>query len=153
MDLSAKGEYGILAALDLALTRDAAPVQAKAIAERQSIPIKFLEHILRALRHAGLVESSRGIHGGYRLAKPPGEILMGDVIQAIEGPIAGTHRPHGTRNGSNGKGLHSSHEFLIQTLWADVQDSMLETLNKTTLADLCRRIRELDEQRVPMYHI
>ena len=78
---------------------------------------------------------------------------MGDVIQAIEGPIAGTHRPHGTRNGLNGKGLHSSHEFLIQTLWADVQDSMLETLNKTTLADLCRRIRELDEQRVPMYHI
>jgi len=153
MDLSAKGEYGILAALDLALTRDAALVQAKAIAERQSIPIKFLEHILRALRNAGLVESSRGIHGGYRLAKPPGEILMGDVIQAIEGPISGTHRPHGTRNGSNGKGLHSSHELLIQTLWADVQDSMLETLNKTTLADLCRQIRELDEQRVPMYHI
>jgi Rrf2 family cysteine metabolism transcriptional repressor len=153
MDLSAKGEYGILAALDLALTRDAIPVQAKAIAERQRIPIKFLEHILRALRNAGLVESSRGIHGGYRLAKPAGEILMGDLIQAVEGPIAGTHRPHGARNGSNGKGPHSSRELLIQTLWADVQDSMLETLNKTTLADLCRQTRELDEQRVPMYHI
>jgi Rrf2 family cysteine metabolism transcriptional repressor len=153
MYLSAKGEYGILAALDLALTRDATPVQAKAIAERQSIPIKFLEHILRALRNAGLVESSRGIHGGYRLAKPAGEILMGDLIQAVEGPIAGTHRPHGTRNGSNGKNPHSSRELLIQSLWADVQDSMLETLNKTTLADLCRQTRELDEQRVPMYHI
>lgn len=153
MVLSAKGEYGILAALDLALTRDATPVQAKAIAERQSIPIKFLEHILRALRNAGLVESSRGIHGGYRLAKPAAEILMGDLIQAVEGPIAGTHRPHGTRNGSNGTSLHSSHEVLIQTLWADVQDAMLETLNKTTLADLCRQTRELDEQRVPMYHI
>ena len=64
MNLSAKGEYGILAALDLALTPGASPVQAKAIADRQGIPIKFLEHILRALRNAGLVESSRGTHGG-----------------------------------------------------------------------------------------
>ena len=150
MYLSAKGEYGILAALDLALSRESTPVQAKAIAQRQGIPIKFLEHILRALRNAGVVESSRGTHGGYRLTKPADEIPLGDLIQAVEGPIATTHRAHGTRNGSHGKGANES---LIQGVWAEVQDSILDTLNKTTLADLCRRTRDLDERRVLMYHI
>jgi Rrf2 family protein len=153
MNLSAKGEYGILAALDLALTRGSTPVPAKAIADRQGIPIKFLEHILRALRNAGLVESSRGMHGGYRLSKTPEEIFFGDLIQAVEGPIATTHRSHGARNGAHDRTPHPSHESLIQSVWAEVQDSMLETLNKTTLADLCRRTRDLDEQRVLMYHI
>jgi len=153
MYLSAKGEYGILAALDLALSRESAPVQAKAIAHRQGIPIKFLEHILRTLRNAGLVESSRGTHGGYRLSKPADEIALGDLIQAVEGPIATTHRAHGNRTGSNGARSEASHESLIQSVWAEVQGSILETLNKTTLADLCRRTRDLDEQRVLMYHI
>ena len=153
MNLSAKGEYGILAALDLALTPGASPVQAKAIADRQGIPIKFLEHILRALRNAGLVESSRGTHGGYRLSKTPEDILLGDLIQAVEGPIATTPRAHGARNGSHQGAPKASYGSLIQGVWAEVQDSMLETLNKTTLADLCRRTRELDEQRVLMYHI
>lgn len=153
MYLSAKGEYGILAALDLALSRGSMPVQAKAIAQRQGIPIKFLEHILRALRNAGVVESSRGIHGGYRLTKPADEIPLGDLIQAVEGPIATTHRAHGHRHASNGEGSQASHESLIQSVWAEVQDSILDALNKTTLADLCRRTRDLDERRILMYHI
>src|SRR5207244_6181737 len=88
MYFSAKGEYGIMAVLDLALANGSAPVQAKAIADRQGIPLRFLEHILSALKHAGLVESERGAHGGYRLAKPASEIRIGDVIQAVDGPIA-----------------------------------------------------------------
>src|SRR3989475_3483114 len=88
MYFSAKGEYGIMAVLDLALANGAAPVQAKTIADRQGIPLRFLEHILSALKHAGLIESARGAHGGYRLAKPASEIRIGDVIQAVDGPIA-----------------------------------------------------------------
>src|SRR5437867_13144084 len=88
MYFSAKGEYGIMAVLDLALANGAAPVQAKTIADRQGIPLRFLEHILSALKHAGLVESARGAHGGYRLAKPAREIRMGDVTQPVDGPIA-----------------------------------------------------------------
>jgi Rrf2 family protein len=153
VNLSAKGEYGILAALDLALARAAAPVQAKAIADRQGIPIKFLEHILRSLRNAGLVESSRGTHGGYRLAKAAEDIPLGDLIQAVEGPIATTPRVHGNRHGAKSNASESCHESLIHNVWAEVQTSLLETLNKTTLADLCRRTRELDERRVLMYHI
>src|SRR2546425_10468307 len=88
MYFSAKGEYGIMAVLDLALANGSAPVQAKTIADRQGIPLRFLEHILSALKHAGLVESARGAHGGYRLVKPASEIRIGDVIQAVDGPIA-----------------------------------------------------------------
>ena len=151
MHLSVTGEYGIMTALDLALARGDLPVQARAIALRQGIPIKFLEHVLRALRHAGLVESSRGTHGGYRLAKLPEEIHLGDVIEAVEGPITATNRLAGRLR--NGNGHEASHESLVRSIREEVKESILETLNRTTLADLCRRARDLDEQRVLMYHI
>src|SRR5438445_9793655 len=112
MYFSAKGEYGIMAVLDLALTNGSAPVQAKAIADRQGIPLRFLEHILSALKHAGLVESERGAHGGYRLAKPASEIRIGDVFQAVEGPIAiparALPRPR------NGNAHRTPHSYLVQ---------------------------------------
>jgi Rrf2 family protein len=151
MYFSAKGEYGIMAVLDLALANGEAPVQAKTIADRQGIPLRFLEHILSALRHAGLVESSRGAHGGYRLARLADKIRVGDVIQAVDGPIAMTTRAL-PRHG-NGNGHHTSHGSIVQGVWKEVKDNVLETLNRTTLADLCRRARDLEEQRALMYHI
>jgi Rrf2 family protein len=151
MHISAKGEYGIMAALDLALANGTAPIQAKTIAERQGIPVRFLEHVLRELRHAGLVESARGAHGGYRLALPASKIRLGDVIQAVEGPIALT--THAAPRGRNGNGHHTLYGSLVQGVWDEVNVSVLETLNRTTLADLCRQARDLEEQRVLMYHI
>jgi Rrf2 family cysteine metabolism transcriptional repressor len=151
MYFSAKGEYGIMAVLDLALANGEAPVQAKAIANRQGIPLRFLEQILSALRHAGLVESSRGAHGGYRLAKSADKIRVGDVIQAVDGPIAMTTRAL-PRHG-NGNGQRTSHGSIVQGVWKEVKDNVLETLNRTTLADLCGRARDLEEQRALMYHI
>ena len=151
MYFSAKGEYGIMAVLDLALANGEVPVQAKAIADRQGIPLRFLEQILSALRHAGLVESSRGAHGGYRLAKPPSKIRVGDVIQAVDGPIAMTTRVL-PRHG-NGNGHRARHGSIVQGVWKEVKASVLETLNRTTLTDLCLRARDLEEKRVLMYHI
>lgn len=151
MYFSAKGEYGIMAVLDLALANGEAPVQAKAIAERQGIPLRFLEQILSALRHAGLVESSRGAHGGYHLAKPAEGIRVGDVIQAVEGPIVMTSRALPRRG--NGNGHRARHGSIVQGVLKEVKDKVLETLNRTTLADLCRRARDLEEKRVLMYHI
>ena len=151
MFFSAKGEYGIMAVLDLALTNGSGPVQAKAIADRQGIPLRFLEHILSALKHAGLVESARGAHGGYRLAKPASEIRIGDVIQAVDGPIAMAARV--LPRFRNGNGHRTSHGSLVEGVWEEVKVSVLETLNRTTLADLCRRTRDLETQRALMYHI
>ena len=151
MYFSAKGEYGIMAVLDLALANGSAPVQAKAIADRQGIPLRFLEHILSALKHAGLVESARGAHGGYRLTKPASEIRIGDVIQAVDGPIAMPARALPRLR--NGNGQQTSHGSSVQGVWEEVKASVLETLNRTTVADLCRRARDLEAQRALMYHI
>lgn len=87
MRLSAKADYAIRAAIELAAA-DGAHVKAERIAHAQAIPIRFLEHILVDLRHAGLVASRRGAEGGYRLARPAAEVTLADVIRTVEGPLA-----------------------------------------------------------------
>ena len=88
MRVSAKTDYAIRAAIELAAVEDGAPLKGERIATAQSIPLRFLENILMALRHAGLVESRRGADGGYRLAKPADQVAVADVIRAIDGPLA-----------------------------------------------------------------
>jgi Rrf2 family protein len=85
--LSAKADYAVRAAVELAGAGDT-HLKAERIAEAQSIPIRFLEHILLDLKHAGLVDSRRGAEGGYWLARPAGEVTLADVIRSVEGPLA-----------------------------------------------------------------
>jgi Rrf2 family protein len=85
MSLSAKSQYAVLAMLQLAHEYAAGePVQVRRIAERHGIPATFLVQILHELRRAGLVASTRGASGGYRLNRPPGEITLADVVDAFE---------------------------------------------------------------------
>ena len=91
MYVSAKADYGMCAVLELARSYsqdDKALVTSEHIATEQDIPAKFLEGILRELRHANIVISRRGPDGGYRLAKPPQEITVADVVRALDGPLA-----------------------------------------------------------------
>jgi Rrf2 family protein len=86
MNLSAKTEYACLAMLQLAVDFESGePVQIRHIADQNGIPARFLVQILLQLKGAGLVASTRGAAGGYRLARPPREISLGDVIEVIEG--------------------------------------------------------------------
>jgi len=88
MKISYKCDYALKAVLDLSLRyRQGEPVTIHSMAERIDAPVKFLERILVELKHGGLVESRRGRVGGYRLAKPPRRISVGDVIRLMEGPI------------------------------------------------------------------
>ncbi|MHB0928445.1 MAG: RrF2 family transcriptional regulator [Candidatus Nanopelagicales bacterium] len=91
MHISARADYGMRALLELVegAGRDPAMlIKGDALAEAQQVPIKFLEAILRDLRLHGIVESRRGIEGGYRLAKPASQITVADVIRALDGPLA-----------------------------------------------------------------
>ena len=88
MRITAKADYAVRAALELAGSDG--PVKGDALARAQGIPLKFLENILIDLRHSGLVRSQRGPEGGYWLAKPPAEISVADVIEAIDGPFTVT---------------------------------------------------------------
>jgi Rrf2 family transcriptional regulator, cysteine metabolism repressor len=85
--LSTKGEYGLLALVDLALQSQDEPVQAAEIALRQLIPKQYLDQLLMILKRSGLVSSMRGRRGGYRLARPAGSITLLEAITALEGPL------------------------------------------------------------------
>ena len=88
MRISAKADYAVRAAIELAEAGDGSPRRPTRSRSAQEIPPKFLENILGDLRQAGLVRSQRGAEGGYRLARPAGEITVADIIRVVEGPLA-----------------------------------------------------------------
>ena len=88
MRFSKKSEYALRALIELTRAYGGTPVRRHQIAERQNIPIVFLEQILLALKHAGLLASARGAQGGYALIKPPTKVTLGQVIRILDGPLA-----------------------------------------------------------------
>jgi Rrf2 family protein len=130
--ISAKVDYALRAMIELAA---AAPNQMKGerLAESQSIPHKFLENILADLRNGGLVTSQRGVDGGYRLALPPGEITVADVIRVAEGPIATVRgeRPDDI--------VYDGVAAPLRDVWIELRAAMRDVLEHVTLADLLAR--------------
>jgi Rrf2 family protein len=111
------------------------------IAERDSIPRKFLEAILRELRQHGLLVAQRGRGGGYRLRKPPEEIALAEVIRALDGPLAPV--PCLSRTAyERCPECKSEHACGVRLVLKDLHDATANVLEKTTLADLVRRTRE-----------
>jgi len=131
--VSAKVDYAVRAAIELALAEPGRPVKGERVAQAQEIPLKFLENILAELRHAGLVRSQRGVEGGYWLARPPDEISVADVIRAVEGPIANVRGvgPHEVEYAGSAEPLRD--------VWIAVRASLRSVLEEVTLADLARR--------------
>ena len=129
MRVSAKADYAIRAAVELAASGDG-PVKGDRIAQAQKIPPNFLENILGDLRNAGLVASRRGADGGYWLAKPADEVSLADVIRAVDGPLANVR---GMR--SEQIEYHGSAEKL-RDVWVAVRASLRGVLETVTLADL-----------------
>jgi Rrf2 family protein len=152
MRFSAKGEYGVLAVFELAQHTEETPIQAKTIAKKQRIPLRFLEQVLSSLRKAGLVESVRGAQGGYILNRPPSEIRISDVLEAIEGPI----NPH-NRTSGDGDPYHpldiEHGEDILKPIWEEARTSVMKVLDSITIQNLCERKKERDQQKVLMYHI
>ena len=130
MRVSAKTDYAIRAALELAAAEDARPIKGERIATAQSIPLRFLENILMQLRHAGLVESRRGAEGGYRLAKPAADITLADVIRAIDGPLAGVSGVRPEMLAFDGTAEP------MREVWIAVRAALRGVLEKVTLADV-----------------
>jgi Rrf2 family transcriptional regulator, cysteine metabolism repressor len=138
MLFSTKAEYGIRLMVELGRTADSAPVSLASVADAELLPLAYLEHLVAKLREAGLVSSTRGAHGGYQLARPPEEIDMLDVVQALEGPIAPMECFHEEREGK----VLCSHETdggracATKVLWTRVQGGVTKALAGTSLAEL-----------------
>jgi Rrf2 family protein len=128
--LTTRTRYAIRALYDLAFhAATAQACLAKEIAERQRIPLKFLEQILQDLRRARLVEARRGPHGGYALARPPAEITLAQVLRAVRGPLEDLL----------GIGADATAEDIPTLVWGEVGGRIIEVLEKTTLADFIAR--------------
>ena len=130
MRVSAKADYALRAALELADAEGGGPVKGEQIAQRQGIPLKFLENILLELRHQGLVRSQRGVEGGYWLARPAAEITIAEVIRAAEGPLANVRgeRPEAIE--------YTGPAERLRDVWIAVRASLRGVVETVTLADV-----------------
>ena len=151
MKVPLKTTYGILATLDLAHHYGANPIQAKVIARRQTIPVRFIEQILLALKHAGIVESSRGAQGGYSLSREPVEVSLSDIVLAVNGPQPISHAKNGRSNGHSPTHIHR--EVLLTTIWEKVKEAEEKVLTSITLESLVEQCSQLEGQDGLMYHI
>ncbi len=127
--VSAKSDYAVRALLELAQAGDG-PVKGERLAQTQGIPLKFLENILIDLRHAGIVRSQRGADGGYWLAREPDSISVGEVIRAVDGPLASVRGEAPENLDYDGAAEN------LQTVWIAVRASLRSVVDELTLADV-----------------
>jgi Rrf2 family protein len=138
--LSKKGRYAVRALFDIAFFNEGQPTQVKDIAERQNIPPRFLEQIFQDLKRAGIVASKRGPQGGYNLARAAGHIGIGDVIRALEGPIALAEEGAGTDRGSPSRRV-------TDAVFKELSGKIQSCFDNVTIADICGRAEDLGVQR------
>lgn len=130
MRISAKTDYAIRAAAELAAVAGEGWTRTESVAQVQGIPLPFLLNILAELRAAGLVHSRRGVDGGYRLARPPEEITVADVIRAVDGPLANIAGSLPEEVAYTGAAI------ALRETWIALRVQMRSVLERVTLADL-----------------
>ena len=131
---STRGEYGVRMMVELARHHGAGPISLTEMADHESLPRPYLEQLVVSLREAGLVQSTRGAHGGYQLTREPAEIRMGEVLRALEGPIApmicASEDPAHS-------GICERMGFCnVNHLWTTVRNAITTALDSITLGDL-----------------
>lgn len=132
MRVSVKADYAVRAVVELAAAEGSGPLSAEHIGEVQDIPLKFLQNILAELKEEGLVNSHRGAGGGFELARDPRTITLGDVIRAIDGPLArvGDYRPDQLD--------YPGHTAALRDVWVAVRSYLRDVLDEVSVAQVCR---------------
>jgi Rrf2 family transcriptional regulator, cysteine metabolism repressor len=138
---STKAEYGVRVMAHLAKRDGRHPISLGSIADAEGLPLAYLEHLVQRLRKAALVESRRGAHGGYTLARPAEDITMAEVVAALEGEIAPIECISADANGVLTCSREGNEPCPTKLLWTRVQGSIVRTLNDMTLDDLVQPLR------------
>lgn len=143
MKLSTKGRYGLRAIVDLAVHSEKESVSISSIAQRENISESYLEQLAGKLKKAGLVMSTRGAQGGYRLAKPAADISVGDVLRALEGNLEAVDcqglKPDG--------GCESADFCVTKHVWQRINDSITHAVDEITLEELIEASKESQEKK------
>lgn len=143
--LTKKGKYGLKAAVHLARLPPGGSVQVAEIAESNNIPKKFLDVILNDLRNAGFLASKKGKFGGYRLGKPAEEIIVGEMIRVLDGPLAPF--PCASRNAYAPCEDCDVATCEVRRLMVRIRDAMGTVLDTYTLAEM----RDLSEDQMKTF--
>lgn len=135
MKISFSGDYALKAILDLALNFNNGLSRISDIAKRQDIPLKYLEQILLVLKGAGYVKSQRGPKGGYYLAKKPRDIMMGEIIRLVEGPVS----PITCVSKSGYQRCKEEGSCVFRPIFDKIRVMTENVVDQTSFADLCKR--------------
>ena len=130
--ITSKSPYAVRALSELARRGDAAPVPIGDLARARDIPVQFLEGLFATLRRAGILQSQRGVKGGYTFARPPSEVTLLEVVDLLEGEL-------GAEAAANGP------------VWTEAADAVRAVLSATTIAEVAER--EARDSATPMYYI
>ena len=144
MKVSTRGEYGVRAMVALAHHYGGRPMSISAVAKESSVPPTYLEQLIAPLRKAGLVASTRGAHGGYVLARPPETVRIGEVYRVMEGPVAPMDCVSEDPADQTCPLIDGCE---TRPVWLKVRDSIVDTLDSMTLADLVADGKRRRERR------
>ena len=140
--ISTRGRYALRAMVDLALHADEEPVLRRDIAARQEVSADYVAQLFQQLRAAGLVKGVKGPGGGYRLARDAETICVGDVVRAVEGPVAVVH----CIVPGDEPSCNRVDRCVTRLLWKRLSEAMTEFLDSVTLKDLCNEARQLHRE-------
>jgi Rrf2 family protein len=137
MRLSRRSEYGLRALVDLVRHADDGPTALAMLAQRNRLPPKFLEQIMATLKHAGIVRTTLGAHGGYTLGADPATVTLGRIIRLLDGALA----PLGCVSLRYYEPCSCPDEATcaLRDVMIDVRDAILDVLDRETLAELAAR--------------
>ncbi|PYJ06863.1 MAG: transcriptional regulator [Verrucomicrobia bacterium] len=144
MKLSLRGEYALRALLVLGLNYDQPVVRIRTISQQQNIPKRFLEQILNDLKSAGLVQSKRGVAGGYRLARRPEKISLAAVVRHVDGALAPVSCL--SERFYEKCSCPDESRCAIRSAMKEVRDAVVKVAERITVADLCERWRKLQQE-------
>ncbi len=145
--VSTKGRYGTRVMLELALHFEEGSMLLKDIAKKQEISEGYLEHIIRSLKAAGLVNSTRGAHGGYMLSRAPVQITLKEIVQVLEGSLALVECV------TSPKVCHKVNFCVTREIWGEMTERMVDVLESTSLQDIVERHKQNHRIHSLMYSI
>jgi Rrf2 family protein len=147
MKLSTKMRYGTRVMVDLAMMYSNRAISVKELAKNQRLSVKYLEHIMAALKGSGLIKPERGVHGGYSLAREPMTIKLVELYRTFEGPFS-------LLDCIGDPNLcEMNEECPTRDTWIEMNEALEKILERTTIQDLLERKKKLKKSTLGMYHI
>ncbi len=140
MKLSTKGRYGLRALVDLAVHSEKDTVSIQSIANRQNLSVSYLEQLVGKMRRAGIVTSVRGAAGGYRMAKDPSTVSVGDVLRALEGDLEAVNCP----GNDEVPACKAASRCVTKYVWKRINDSISQAVDGITIEELIQESKKIN---------